>query len=77
MVKTSIASTLESPPTGHSDRIMSLRLPLKNKEHATILSVYAPKLQAKSEEKDRFYSELRHVLRRTPGCILGPGIGTS
>lgn len=36
MLKTSIASKLENLPTGHSDRIMSMRLPLKNKLYATL-----------------------------------------
>jgi len=30
MIRTSIASKLENLPTGHSDRTMSMRLPLKN-----------------------------------------------
>ena len=75
MLKTSIASKLENLPTGHSDRIMSMRLPLKNKQHATLFSVYAPTLQADPAEKDMFYSELRRLLQSTPAddklLILG------
>ena len=65
MVRTSIASKLENLPTGHSDRIMSMRLSLKNKKYATLFSVYAPTLQAVPAEKDKFYSEFRRVLRNT------------
>ena len=75
MVRTSIASKLENLPTGHSDRIMSMRLPLKNKQYATLFSVYAPTLQAEPAEKDKFYSELRSLLQSTPAddkvLILG------
>ena len=75
MVKTSIASKLENLPTGHSDRIMSMRLPLKNKQYATLFSVYAPTLKAEPSEKDKFYSELRGLLQTTPAddkvIILG------
>nr|XP_054774768.1 uncharacterized protein LOC129282940 [Lytechinus pictus] len=54
---------------------MSMRLPLKNKQHATLFSVYAPTLQADPAEKDMFYSELRRLLQSTPAddklLILG------
>ena len=39
MIKTSIARKLQNLPVGHSDRIMSLRLPIQNKKFATVLSV--------------------------------------
>ena len=52
MVKDSIATKLSNLPTGHTDRIMSMRLPLGNQQHATLFSVYAPTLQADSSEKD-------------------------
>jgi len=50
MVKNSIASRLEHLPTGHSDRIMSMRLPLCNDQHATLFSIYSPTLQANPAE---------------------------
>ena len=52
MLRTSIASKREDLQIGHSDRIMSMRLPLKNKQYATLFSVYAPTLQAEPAEKD-------------------------
>ena len=55
MIKDAIAKRLENLPTGHSDRIMSMRLPLHKKQHATIFSVYAPTLQAEQEDKEKFY----------------------
>ena len=75
MVKDSIATKLSNLPTGHTDRIMSMRLPLGNQQHATLFSVYAPTLQADSSEKDKFYADLRRLLKNVPGSdkiiILG------
>ena len=62
MLRTSITSKLEDLPTGHSDRIMSMRLFLQNKQYATLFSVYAPTLQAEPAEKYKLYSELRSLL---------------
>ena len=74
MIRSSIASKLENLPTGHSDRIMSMRLPLKN-GHATMLSVYSPTLQADPTEKEKFYTDLRDLVRSIPAddkiIILG------
>ena len=39
MIKTSIARKLQNLPVGHSDRIMSLRLPVQENKCATVLSV--------------------------------------
>ncbi|KAL0156964.1 hypothetical protein M9458_048210 [Cirrhinus mrigala] len=75
MVKTSIASKMENLPTGHSDRIISKRLPLRRQQHVTFLSVYSPTLFAEPAEKDKFYTDLRNLLQRTPAddkvIILG------
>ena len=43
-IKTSIARKLQNLPVGHSDRIMSLRLPVQDNKFVTVLSVYAPTL---------------------------------
>lgn len=66
MIRNSIASKLEHLPTGHSDRIMSMRLPLQQNKYATIFSIYAPTLPADPAEKDKFYSDLRSLLQTTP-----------
>ena len=75
MVWNSIASKLENQPTGHSDRIISMRLPLWNQQYATLFSVYSPTLKAEPAEKDRFYSDLRSLIQSTPAddkvVILG------
>ncbi|GFS05836.1 endonuclease-reverse transcriptase [Elysia marginata] len=65
MIKDSLASKLETLPTGHSDCIMSMRLPLDKNQHLTLFSVYAPTLQAEPVEKDSFSSELGRLLTNT------------
>ncbi|KAI8776452.1 craniofacial development protein 2, partial [Biomphalaria glabrata] len=62
MVKQSLAKKLLDIPAGHSDRLMSLRLPLDGSRYVTIISAYAPTLQAEPETKERFYADLRRVL---------------
>ncbi|KAJ7427538.1 craniofacial development protein 2-like protein [Willisornis vidua] len=75
MIKNSIASKLENLPTGHSDCIISLCLPLHNKQHVVLLSIYAPTLQADLAEKDKFYTDLRCLTQKVPAddkkIILG------
>ncbi|CAH1249728.1 Hypp8672 [Branchiostoma lanceolatum] len=75
MIQNTIAAKLENLPTGHSDRIMSMRLPLRKKQYITLFSVYAPTLQADPADKDKFYSDLRNLVRSTPAddkvIILG------
>ena len=66
MVKDCIASKLEHLPTGHSDRIISMRLPLHGNQFLTLFSVYAPTLLAEPAEKDKFYSDLRNLVQSAP-----------
>ena len=61
MIRNSVASKLQSLPVGHSDRLMSLRLPLKGNQSLTIISVYAPTLQADPMVKEAFYRDLREL----------------
>ncbi|XP_078612812.1 uncharacterized protein LOC144882704 [Branchiostoma floridae x Branchiostoma japonicum] len=75
MIENTLASKLENLPTGHSDRIISMRLPLRKDQYATLFSVYAPTLQADPADKDKFYSDLRTLVRNAPAndkvIILG------
>ncbi|RXN24107.1 craniofacial development 2 [Labeo rohita] len=75
MIKTSIASKMENLPTGHSDCFISMRLPLRRQQHVPSLSVYSPTLLAEPAEKDKFYTDLRNLLQKTPAddkvIILG------
>ena len=61
MVRNFIASKLDRQPTGHSDRIMSMRLLLEGKQHLTLFSVYASTLLADPADKDIFYSDMRRL----------------
>ena len=75
MISTSIASRLVNLPTGYSDHIMFMRLPLKNKRYPMLFSVSTPTLRAEPTEKNKFYSDLRSCLQSTPAddkvIILG------
>ncbi|KAJ7407519.1 hypothetical protein WISP_125873 [Willisornis vidua] len=75
MIKNSIASKLENMPTGHFDRIMSVRLPLHNKQHVFLLSICVPTLQADPAEKYKFYTNLCRLTQKVPAddkiIILG------
>ncbi|KAJ7427088.1 craniofacial development protein 2-like protein [Willisornis vidua] len=75
MLKNSIASKLENLLTGHFDCIMSLRLPLHNKQHVVLFSVYAPTLQVDPVEKYNFYTDLHRLTQKIPAddkiTILG------
>ena len=61
MIKTSIARKLQNLSVGHSDRIMSLKLPIQENKVATVLSVYAPTLQAETGVKEAFYRDLYNL----------------
>ena len=61
MIKTSIARKLQNLPVGHSNRNMSLRLTIQN-TFATVLSVYAPILQAETGVKEALYRDLYNLL---------------
>ena len=64
MIKTSIARKLQNLSVGHSDRIMSLKLPIQDNKFATVLSVYAPTLQAETGVKEAFYCDLHKFLQQ-------------
>ncbi|KAL8623796.1 hypothetical protein ACOMHN_059877 [Nucella lapillus] len=75
MIKTPIASRLHSLPVSHSDRLMSLRLLIQENGLATLISIYAPTLQADAGVKEAFHSDLHHLLQevdpRDKVLILG------
>ena len=64
MIKTSIARKLQNLPVRHSDRIMSLRLQVQDNKFATVLSVYAPTLQAETGVKEAIYCDLHNLLQQ-------------
>jgi len=46
MIKNCMANKLHSLPFGHSDRLISVRLPVQDNVFATLISVYTPTLLA-------------------------------
>ena len=64
VIKTSIARKLQNLPAGHSDRIMSLRLPIQDDKFATVLSMYAPTLQAEIGVKEAFYRDPQNLVQQ-------------
>ncbi|KAJ7417867.1 craniofacial development protein 2-like protein [Willisornis vidua] len=75
MTENSIASKLENLLTGHSNHMISICLPLHNKQHVVLFSVYAQTLQADTVEKDKFYTDLHCLTQKVPAddkiIILG------
>ena len=63
-IKNSLMKSLSSAPTGISERLMKVRLPLCNNRYATIFSCYAPTLDTSAEESDCFYERLDNELRQ-------------
>ena len=68
MVSNSIVSKVGTLPSRHSDRIVSMLLPLNIKQQLILFSVYSPTLQAEPAEKERFYFDLRRLLQSTPAA---------
>ena len=57
-IKSHLVSKLSGLPKGINDRLITLRLPLSGKRHATIVSAYAPTMTNPDEVKDTFYDAL-------------------
>ena len=66
VIKSHLVSKLSGIPKGINDRLMTLRLPLSGKRHATIVSAYAPTMTNPEEVKDEFYDDLDSVISDTP-----------
>lgn len=59
---------LSELPVGHSDRIISLRIPINNDRSVHLISVYAPTMQHTDTTKDAFYAELSGVIKSVREC---------
>ena len=66
-IKNDIVPKLLEDPKPVSDRIMTLRLPLKQNRHCTIISIYAPTMTNSPENIDGLYDQLNQTLRGIPG----------
>ena len=65
-IKSHLVNKLSGLPKGINDRLMTLRLPLSGKRHATIVSVYAPTIKNPDVVKDTFYDDLDSVISAAP-----------
>ena len=61
-----INKQIVNPPTIYSERLIKIRLILNKKQHATLLSVYAPTMDSSEEEKNTFYGSLEKAIQMTP-----------
>ena len=65
-MRTEHVGKLSGLPKGMNDHLMTLRLPLLDNKHATIISAYAPTMTNPDEVKDKFYNDLDDVISATP-----------
>lgn len=65
-IKNEILRKLPESPIGVNERLMTIRVSLINNSHATLISAYAPTLNATEEDKDRFYQNLDEILHKVP-----------
>ena len=65
-IKSHLVSKLSGLPKGINDHLMTLRLPLSGKRHATIVSAYAPTMTNPDEVNNKFYDDLDSVISATP-----------
>uniref|UniRef100_UPI00398F4583 craniofacial development protein 2-like n=1 Tax=Pristiophorus japonicus TaxID=55135 RepID=UPI00398F4583 len=65
-VKNELVDRLKNSPCGVTERLMTLRITLSRNQCATVISVYAPTLNAMDEAKEDIYSNLETSLSRVP-----------
>ena len=65
-IETKLANKLEELPVGINERLMTLRLRLSRDQFATIISAYAPTMDAEEDVKEVFYSQLDQILSNIP-----------
>lgn len=65
-IKNNLVNQLHELPVGISERLMTLRLMLSNSQMATVISAYAPTLDAQQDVKEAFYADLDTILSKVP-----------
>ncbi|VDL91260.1 unnamed protein product [Schistocephalus solidus] len=61
-IRNDIVGRLTCLPQGINDRLMSLRLPLRGDQFATIISAYAPPMTSSDAANDKFFEEMPALL---------------
>ena len=65
-IKNSLVCHLHELPVGISERLMTIRLVLASSQMATVISAYAPTLDAQEDVKEAFYADLDTILSKVP-----------
>ena len=65
-IRNELLQGLAEMPVGHSERLMSLRIPLAKGNFATVICAYGPTLDSDEEIKDKFYDDLQTLFQRIP-----------
>ena len=65
-IKTKLLNNIPQSPIGHNERLMTWRIPLTNRRHATLVNVYAPTLNSDDNVKDQFYAQLHEIIQAIP-----------
>ena len=76
-IKTHLVSKLSGLPKDINNRLMTLRPPLSDKRHATVVSAYAPTMTNPDEVKEKFHDDLDSVISAAPGQTNSSFQGTS
>jgi exonuclease III len=63
-IRPSLVTHLSDLPNGISERLISLRVPLKHDLFMTLISVYASTLTSAKEDIDKFYSDLKSAMQK-------------
>lgn len=65
-VKSKLLQRIPETPIGINERLMTWRIPLAKERFATLISAYAPTLDAEYNIKEGFYRALDAILQKTP-----------
>lgn len=65
-IKNSLINHLYELLVGINKRLMTIRLMLASSQMATVISAYAPTLDAKDDVKDTFYADPDKILFEVP-----------
>ncbi|VDL99010.1 unnamed protein product [Schistocephalus solidus] len=65
-IRNDIVGRLPCLPQSINDHLMSLRLPLRGDQFATIISAYAPPMTSSKVANDKFYKDLHTLLATVP-----------
>ncbi|KAK0147897.1 Craniofacial development protein 2 [Merluccius polli] len=65
-IKNSLLNHLYELPVGINEHLTTMRLMLASSQMATVISAYAPTLDAQDEVKETFYADLEKTLSKVP-----------